>query len=149
MRKLPMLRRILTLGRRREGAAAVEFALCLLPLLLLIGGIIDFGQAWYTESLLTNISREGARYATRYTVNSTSQRLAPADLSPAVKDYVEGKYTSLLPGLNISLGGASTSTTPGDQVSVTATAPREWFFLGHLIPGLPTQLSSTIWMSLE
>ena len=33
--------RILRLGRRQEGVAALEFALCLIPLLLLVGVVYD------------------------------------------------------------------------------------------------------------
>ena len=47
--------------RSESGAAAVEFAL-LLPLLLsLFLGIVDLGLAVYTQSVLSNASREGAR----------------------------------------------------------------------------------------
>ena len=49
--------------RNDSGAAAVEFALILPVLILLIGGIVDFGRAMYTEVMLTNASREGARTA--------------------------------------------------------------------------------------
>jgi Flp pilus assembly protein TadG len=151
MRRILKRHRILRFGRRQEGAAAVEFALCLIPLLLIVGGIIDFGQAWYMQSALSAASREGARYATRYTTNPTnpSQRLAPANLSPSVAKFVEDKYTSLMPGLDATLGGATASIKAGDQVSVTVTAPKDWLFLSQVIPGLPAQLSSTTWMSLE
>ncbi len=60
------LRRILKLRRGQEGSAAVEFALCLLPLLLIVGGILDYGHFWYMQSVLATASREGARYATHY-----------------------------------------------------------------------------------
>jgi Flp pilus assembly protein TadG len=148
MRRFLKLRRISKLGRRQEGAAAVEFALCLIPLLLIVGGIVDFGQAWYMESMLATASREGARHATRYTVDpgDPTQRLVPDAAN--VANYVKGKYLSLLPDLEVNLT-SPVSTAAGTQVSVTTTAPKEWFFLGHLVPGLPSQLSSTTWMALE
>lgn len=47
--------------RCESGAAAVEFAL-LLPLLMsLVLGVVDLGLAVYTQSVLSNASREGAR----------------------------------------------------------------------------------------
>lgn len=44
-----------------RGAAAVEFALLLPLLLLLVFGIIDFGRALNTQITLTQAAREGAR----------------------------------------------------------------------------------------
>jgi Flp pilus assembly protein TadG len=140
------LRQILRLGRDQEGAAAVEFAICLLPLLLILGGIIDFGHCWYMESMLGTASREGARYAARYTTNESGVRVA-SDWS-AVEQYIKEKYA--LPGLTVTPGGAYTSITAGDKLSVTVAAPKEWFFLGSLgIAGLPENLSSITWTSVE
>ena len=53
----------LLLRRRRgeRGAAAVEMALILPVLLLLVGGIIDFGRAFNAQMTLTQAAREGAR----------------------------------------------------------------------------------------
>lgn len=47
--------------KRQQGAAAVEFALLLPILLSLLLGVVDLGLAVYTQSVLTNASREGAR----------------------------------------------------------------------------------------
>jgi Flp pilus assembly protein TadG len=144
--------RILRLGRRQEGVAALEFALCLIPLLLLVGGIIDYGQLWYMESTLATASREGARYATRYQTGP-SGRLAPNALSPSVTAYVTtnyGKYFSSDENFQVALGGNDGSTTAGTPITVTVSAVKHWLFLG-ILPGLtdPQQLSSTTEMSLE
>ncbi|MGB7910708.1 MAG: TadE/TadG family type IV pilus assembly protein [Desulfobaccales bacterium] len=150
------LRRIVRFGRREEGVAAVEFALCLFPLLLILGGIIDFGLCCNMQLTITSASRAGARYATLYTVNSSGQRLAPNNLSPTVSSYVTTNYSGLLPSnadLQATLGGsAATSTTSGaSPVTVTVTAEYYWLILGHLVPGLtnPQTLSSAVTMSLE
>jgi Flp pilus assembly protein TadG len=150
------LRRIVRLGRREEGVAAVEFALCLLPLLLILGGIIDFGLCCNMQMTISSASRAGARYATLYTVNASGQRLAPNNLSPTVSSYVTTNYSGLLPSnanLQATLGGSSqTSTTSGAYpVTVTVTAQYYWLILGHLVPGLtnPQTLSSAVEMSLE
>ena len=103
------LRRIVRFGRREEGVAAVEFALCLFPLLLILGGIIDFGLFCNMQLTITSASRAGARYATLYTVNASGQRLAPNNLSPTVSSYVTTNYSGLLPSnadLQATLGGA-------------------------------------------
>ena len=48
-------------ARRQRGAAAVEMALVLPLLLALVLGVVDLGLAVYTQSVLSNASREGAR----------------------------------------------------------------------------------------
>ena len=47
--------------KNQRGASAVEFAVVLFPLVLLVFGIIDFGFLLYNKAMLTNASREGAR----------------------------------------------------------------------------------------
>ena len=49
--------------RGRKGQALAEFALILPVLFLLIAGIIEFGRAWNIKQVVTDASREGARYA--------------------------------------------------------------------------------------
>ena len=51
------------MARTERGAAAVELAIILPVLLLVIGGIIDFGRFFYTQIQVTNAAREGARMA--------------------------------------------------------------------------------------
>ena len=75
---------------RSKGAATVEFALCLIPLLLVIAGIIDYGDAFYIKQVVTNASRAGARYGVRYQVNASGQRLAPN--TAAIQQLVQSNY---------------------------------------------------------
>lgn len=49
------------LARDDRGAAAVEFALVLIPLLVLLLGIIEFGYIFNQQLTVTNAAREGAR----------------------------------------------------------------------------------------
>lgn len=48
--------------RSERGAAAVEFALVVPALLLLLLGIIEFGRAYNVQISLTHAARESARY---------------------------------------------------------------------------------------
>ena len=48
---------------RERGAAAVELAITLPVVLLIIGGIVDFGLFFFAQIQLTNAAREGARAA--------------------------------------------------------------------------------------
>lgn len=56
-----MRRRRSRSGPRERGAAAVEFAILLPLLLLIVFGIIDFGRMLNAQITLTQAAREGAR----------------------------------------------------------------------------------------
>lgn len=162
------LRRKLRRGRREDGTATVEFALCLIPLLLIVAGIVDFGESWYMSSLLATASREGARYATRYqTDSSTGARLIPNALKPTIANYVlntsaqngnNGGFglLALLPNnanptVPTPTGSGYTTGTQGLPITVQVTAQKYWLFLNRLIPGLsnPQVLSSSTTMACE
>ena len=70
-----------------HGAVAVEFAIILPILLLLVFGIVDFGHACYMKHVLQNSCREGARYATRYQTkdDGSGNRLLPNALTPSIR----------------------------------------------------------------
>ena len=70
-------------GARDRGSAAVEFALVLPLLLLLVFGIIDFGRALSAQITLTQAAREGARLTALGQPNVVSRTQAAAvGLSP-------------------------------------------------------------------
>lgn len=48
-------------ARPERGAAAVEFALVLIPLIVLLLGIIEFGYIFNQQLTVTNAAREGSR----------------------------------------------------------------------------------------
>ncbi len=51
--------------KKSDGAAAVEFAIILPFLLLLVFGVIELGRAIQAKNIITNMSREGANLASR------------------------------------------------------------------------------------
>jgi Flp pilus assembly protein TadG len=154
-------------GLGQAGVATVEFALCLIPLLLIVAGVVDYGESWYIQSVLATASREGARYATRYQTNSTTgQRLIPNALPTSIKDYVLNKPEEnscncgyglkyILPSNanpNVLPGGSGLTTgTQGAPVSVKVTANKYWLFLNRVMPGLtnPQPLASSTTMACE
>ncbi|HBC32331.1 MAG TPA: hypothetical protein DC024_13950 [Clostridiales bacterium] len=56
------LKHIIKIMKKESGQAMVEFALVLPILLLLIGGIIDFGWIFHNQLATNNASREAARF---------------------------------------------------------------------------------------
>jgi Flp pilus assembly protein TadG len=144
-----------TRGLRAEhGAIAVEFAIILPILLLLVFGIVDFGHAWYTRHVLQNSCREGARYGTRYQTDASGNRLLPSNLSPSIQNYIlqttaanggsgTGLNSLLPPGAGAAVtpsGPAYTETDitklPLEDLTVTVTAKKDWFILNKLVPGI-------------
>ena len=129
---------------RERGAAAVELALVLPVLLLIVAAIIDFGRAMFVQSVLTNAAREGARAAVVQVAPADIEARAKAALGP----YETSPNISVVP--NPGTGCTGTGTL---EVEVTvAMDPFDWFLLGPATNffgglGLPTQLSSsaTMW----
>ena len=131
---LSRLRRLLRRGRGQEGAAAVEFAIILPVLLFLVLGGMDLGHRFYIEHLITNASREGARYAAKYTGTTAEPTCT------AISNYV--KLPS--PGLNynafnldpLTVNTTYAGTFPDKIATVTVTAVKHWWVLGSLVPGI-------------
>lgn len=121
------------LRRRDVGAAMVEFALVLPLMLLVIGGVVDFGRMLFTEVTLTNAAREGARAAVVSTATTTD---------------IQNRAQAASPGLTITTAatpGGTPCATPGGNATVTVSAPFTWFILAPVsgVAGLPSTLSST------
>jgi Flp pilus assembly protein TadG len=148
------------LVRGEGGGVAVEFAIVLPILMLLVFGIIDFGHAWYIKQVVTNASREGARYGTRYTGSTAST------LIPSIHDYIlntsEGNNNKGGLGLSVQLQGCSptvptptglgyTNATPGNPLYVTVTAIKTWWIVNRFVPGMEDTrtVSSTTCMAVE
>ena len=72
----------------QRGAAAVEFALVLPILLLLVMGIIEFGLIFNSQISLTNAAREGARVMAIHNdpavAKSAAIAAAPSVVNPAI-----------------------------------------------------------------
>ena len=142
---------VLGFVRQTKGAVAVEFAVVLTLFLVLIAGAIDFGHAWFMQQVVTNASREGARYGITYRTDANGVRIAPNALTPTIANYVltSAGYniTSLLPsGANpaVALAGAGYPTgTKGANVEVTVTATKTWLMVSKFVPGMGTSTTLT------
>jgi Flp pilus assembly protein TadG len=107
---------ICELWRRRErGASLVELSLVLFILILLVAGVIDFGRAFNSYVVITNASREGARYASRR---------APGPTLPAsnYKDGILGAVMQETAGSSVALKNDNIEIDP-DPVDETAAEP--------------------------
>lgn len=57
--------------RHQQGTAAVEFAILLVPLLLLAFGVVEYGRAIYNYNTLVKSVRSAARLMSAYSPDST------------------------------------------------------------------------------
>lgn len=103
-----------------RGAVAVEFALLIPILIMILLGIMEFGRAYNVQMSLTNAAREGARSVAINTVEAdalaAAKNSAPT-LNPQLKNTdVAFKYQAI-PATTPS----PTACSPGRQVTVTVT----------------------------
>ena len=123
------LRQLLRRGRGQEGAAAVEFALVLPILIFLVLGGMDFGHRLYMQHLITNASREGARYAAKYTGTTgtpTSDQISNYVKLPSGLDYNAFNLD------NLTVAASYAGSFPNNIATVTVTAQKHWWVLGSL-----------------
>jgi Flp pilus assembly protein TadG len=93
-----------------RGAAAVEFAILLPLLLMLVLGTIEFGRAYNAQITLTNAARDGVRY------------MAIANDPVGAKDKAmkaAASVSTAIPSSDVKLSTTTCST--GNQVTLTIT----------------------------
>jgi Flp pilus assembly protein TadG len=136
------MREILGRGQRREsGAVAVEFALLLPVLLLILIGTIQFGIVYSEYQVMEGAAREGARCA-------AVQAAGFADCDPVarVDAALPAGYTRTGDvAISVEGGGAAcTEDTVGQNVTVSWEQEFSLGLLGNLVPGLPDTVTRTV-----
>jgi Flp pilus assembly protein TadG len=106
--------------RLQHGAAAIEFALLLPLLLLLLIGSIDMSLALYDKSVITNASREGARAG----IVARNPQISEAEIRQVVQAYTQSTLLNLGAGNaapTVSIEKGLLGTNPTLRVSVSYT----------------------------
>jgi Flp pilus assembly protein TadG len=144
---------------RRRGATAVETALVVMPLLMMIFGIFEYGRLLMDWNLLDNAAREGCRYAL---ANNQDPNIT-TDVQTIVLNYMAGRnasfsgFTVTVSGVH-TLNGTSTSYTgsqvnnlsPGDVITVTVTGSYQLMNIIPLVPKLGSfSVTSSVTMICE
>jgi Flp pilus assembly protein TadG len=92
-----------------RGVAAVEFALVAPLLVFLLFAIIEFSLVLYDKAVITNATREGARFGS---VHDPSGTIDNAAIKNVVNNYLNNKL--------ISLGSSSTANVLDPQWNTPA-----------------------------
>jgi Flp pilus assembly protein TadG len=136
----------------QKGAAMVEFALILIPLLILTFGLIEFGLLMYNQQVLTNATREGARLG----IIQRTPRIDQGEIRTEVKKYADTHLVTFSGPIStdtITINNFPVSSTPGntncgttsngnkcvafgDCLTVTATRTYTFLVVDNFIPGL-------------
>ena len=111
-----------------RGAVAAEFAILLPVLMLIVFGTIEFGRLMYGREIVTNATREGARYG------------IVAQAPPVSSAAMITQATNYLTGTGVSTGSVTFSApaccgATGTPVTLSAIYRYPW-----LIPYIPTML---------
>lgn len=106
----------------RRGAAAIEFALWLLPLAILLGGIVDLG--WYMSRY--HMVQRATMDATRFGIRFASREQRGRDVQGSLQTQAaQRRGTQMLD--DYGLGGAVVATfhpdAPIDLLNTTSTVP--------------------------
>jgi Flp pilus assembly protein TadG len=130
--------------RGERGAIAVEAAIILPVVILLILGGMDLGHRYYIQYITSNASREGARYAAKYRLTSTD--LTSEEISAYVKS--ELNYNSF--GLDtLTVSRTYDGASPNRIVTVRVQAVKNWWILGGLLGSNATTVTATTAMNVE
>ena len=112
-----------------KGASAVEFALLLPLLVLIIFGIIEFGLILFNQQVITNASREGAREGILF---NSDNRPTEADIKKVVSDYTKDHLVSFQRGTEaIPEVPTGPCTALGNDLTVTVSYQYSFLILDN------------------
>jgi Flp pilus assembly protein TadG len=105
---------------QRRGAAAVECAILVPILTLLLLGAIDVGQFANVYQKISDASREGARLAARYGTKTTSE------VESGVRSYLTkvaggGSGSALAAAANVTVSDSTGNPIPGGDLEKSAS----------------------------
>ena len=140
------------IGRRSnpgsKGQSLVEFVLILPVLLLLLLGIVEFGLLLYNQHVITNASREGARYG----IVSRTPRRSYDEIKAVVDSYCQDHLVTF--GDQAPETAVSPSPTGGafgEDLTVLVTFRYQFLVLPQFLGDLTgiTDLQATTMMKYE
>jgi Flp pilus assembly protein TadG len=137
-----MMKKMLNIEGQR-GAAAIEFAIVLSVLIVLLFGIIEFSILLYDKAVITNASREGARAGI---VFSNGSCLDQAQIAAVVNTYCANNlitFDGATTGPITQTNPADGSGVTGNPLTVTVTYNYGFLVLPNFVSGLTGGINLT------
>jgi len=120
-----------------RGGAAVEFALILPVLILILFGIVEFSLIMYDKAVITNASREGARQGIIYrAIGGVYSPLSVAEIQTAVLNYLNRSHLYCLTNPPPVPNVEALPDTPSPRMLTVRVTYRYNFLIIHNIPGV-------------
>ncbi|MFL5340907.1 MAG: TadE/TadG family type IV pilus assembly protein [Gemmataceae bacterium] len=141
--------RIQRLQSRRRAATALETVVVVIPVVLFMFGVFQYGRLLMDWNVLNNAAREGCRYAL---VNNTSATVA-SDVDAVITTRMGGEKKSFttwsvtVSGTHLGVDTPVNSLVPGDLVTVTVSG--KYKFINLPIPTPIMTMTSAVTMVCE
>ena len=114
-----------------KGTSAVEFALVLPLLLMMLFATIEFSIAMYDKAVITNASREGARRG----IVMQTPRISAAQITTTVNNY-SGSHLISFGAAAVTTSVSSICVDSDDQLTVSVAYPYTFFVLPNFLSSL-------------
>jgi Flp pilus assembly protein TadG len=121
--------------RKQEGASLVEFSVIAPLFVVLLFGLVEFGMAIYDKGVLTNASREGARFGVVY----SNPRKTSTEIRNKVQTYLTNAGFTATATVNVTGAGGNS----GDSMTVTVSYPYHFTVLPNFVSGLTGTMNLT------
>jgi Flp pilus assembly protein TadG len=119
-------------SRKQEGASLVEFSVLAPLFVVLMFGLVEFGLSLYSKGVLTNASREGARFGVVY----TTPRKTTTEIRSRVQEYLTKSGFTGTPTINVTGAGG----TSGSSLTVSVAYP----YTFQVLPAFVCSLTGTL-----
>jgi Flp pilus assembly protein TadG len=129
--------------KRQNGSAAVEFAIILPILIVLLFGIVEFGLIFYNKAVITNASREGARYGIVF--RDAGEEITCTDITGVINAYTSGKLVTFGSAAGVDIEYTPSNCTPvaGTDLTVRVSYQYDYLLLPNFVGGLAGPVNLT------
>lgn len=131
----------------QKGATAVELAIVIPLLVLLIFGIIEFSLLLYNKAMITNAAREGARYGIVWAPEGYT--IEQNDIEDVVINYLGNNLISFSPNIEENLLVVTNDACVGPETEYTLNVTVDYRYYFLVLPIGSVLLSSEANMRCE
>jgi Flp pilus assembly protein TadG len=134
----------------QRGSALIEFVLIAPVLMLILFGIADLSLLFFNQTMITNASREGARYGiiAQDSVYPTSAQIT-SYITTNFSTFLVN-FSTTMPPLTVTVTKPTTPVT-GNMLTVKVSYPYTFLILSKVVVGIssPITLTATAVMAYE